>query len=116
MAKFKRINAEAEITDMEPIAAEKLVSGLPNGGSNNQHINEKGNFFVGVWQSDAGCWNVSYSEDEFCTILEGEAIITEENGTPQRVKAGDHFTMSAGFEGTWETVGSVKKLYVIYED
>ncbi len=115
MAKYQRIDATAETDDKNPIASEKLVEGSPLAWAVNQFTNEKENFFVGVWGSDAGKWSINYTEDEFFTILEGEAIITEDGSEPQRLVAGDHMTMAAGFKGTWETIGSVKKLYVIYE-
>ncbi|WP_308909304.1 cupin domain-containing protein [Pseudokordiimonas caeni] len=98
-----------------PIAAEKLISGTPTGTVDNQYVNKAGNFFCGVWSSDAGIWRISYTEDELCTIIEGEAIVTDAVGNAERVKAGDTFVIPAGFEGTWETVGSVRKFYAIYE-
>ncbi len=116
MAKYKRIDADATADNKTPIADEKLVSGSPQGWSVNQFTNAKENYFVGVWGSDTGKWKVNYSEDEFFTILEGEAILTEDGGEPQSLIPGDHMTVAAGFTGTWETIGSVKKLYVIYED
>ncbi|MCF8473213.1 MAG: cupin domain-containing protein [Emcibacter sp.] len=116
MSNFQRIdpNATSEIT--EAVNQEKIIAGTPQQMTVNQFTNAKGNLFTGIWASDAGKWHVSYSEDEFCTILEGEAILTEKNGASHRLKVGDHFTIASGFEGTWETVGSVRKLYVIYEE
>ncbi|MDG1708585.1 MAG: cupin domain-containing protein [Emcibacteraceae bacterium] len=116
MAKYKRIDTVAEPDELTPLAEDKVISGSPKGGSVNQVTNSKENFFVGTWQSDEGKWKFSYTEDEFFTILEGEAIMTEEGGEPQSLKPGDHMTVAAGFIGTWETIGRVKKLYVIYED
>ena len=116
MAHFQPIDANASSSDKSPVDEAKLVAGSPETWAVNQFTNAKENFFVGVWGSSAGKWSINYTEDEFFTILEGEAIITEEGGEPQRMVAGDHMTMAAGFKGTWETVGSVKKLYVIYED
>ena len=116
MPHYQPIDANATSQDWNPVDPKKLIDGSPTQMAVNQFTNAKGNFFVGVWGSDAGKWHVNYTEDEFFTILEGEAIITEEGGEPQRMVAGDHMTMAAGFKGTWETVGSVKKLYVIYED
>lgn len=116
MALYHRIDAKATTEEKTPVRAEKLIEGTPLQETVNQFTNEKGNFFVGVWASDAGKWNVSYTEDEFFTILEGEAILTEKGAEPQRLVSGDHMTVASGFKGTWETVGRVKKLYVIYED
>ncbi len=116
MAKYTRIDETATGEEHTPVASEKVIEGSPMQHVVNQFTNEKGNMFVGVWGSDAGKWRVSYTEDEFFSIIEGEAILTEEGGEPQKLKAGDNFTVSAGFKGTWETIGAVKKLYVIYEE
>ena len=46
-------------------------------------------------------------------ILEGKAILTNEDGKSWTVEKGDGFIIPAGFKGTWETVKKVKKHYVI---
>jgi uncharacterized cupin superfamily protein len=48
-------------------------------------------------------------------MLAGEAILTDEQGNAERVKAGDSFVVPAGFKGSWESLGQVRKLYAIYE-
>lgn len=116
MAKYLRINTEIKADEQTPVAEEKLISGTPMQGTVNQFTNKKENFFVGTWGSDAGKWSVSYTEDEYFMILEGDAILTEDGDEPQHLKAGDHMTVASGFKGTWETISHVKKLYVIYED
>ncbi len=109
MTKFQRISMDATTDEREPVDASKLLAGSPQQMTVNQFTNARGNFFVGVWGSDAGTWRVSYSEDEFCTILEGEAILTDKDGHAEHLKAGDSFTIASGFCGTWQTIGSVKK-------
>jgi len=114
--KINRLNPDLGSLSYEPIAEERLVEGAPSGRASNQFTNAKENFFAGVWESTEGCWNLSYTEDEFCVILEGEAVITDSEGVETRVVQGDSFTVPAGFKGTWRTVGSVKKWYAIYEE
>jgi len=114
--KINRLSADLSSTPFTPIAEERIVDGSPSGRSNNQLTNAKENFFAGVWESTDGCWNLSYTEDEFCVILEGEAVITDSEGVETRVVQGDAFTVPAGFKGTWRTIGSVKKWYAIYEE
>lgn len=99
-----------------PVAAEKLVSGNPMQLTEHFFTNAKGNFFCGIWSSDSGKWNISYTEDEFCYLIEGEAVITDADGHAETVRAGDAFCMPAGFEGTWESIGTAKKFYAIYEE
>lgn len=114
--KINRLSPALEQVAYEPVAEDRLVEGKPEGRANNQFTNAKENFFAGVWESTEGCWNLSYTEDEFCVILEGEAIITDADGEETHVKQGDSFTVPAGFKGTWRTIGQVKKWYAIYEE
>ena len=99
-----------------PVAPKKVLAGSPQQWTEHFFTNKKENFFCGIWASDAGKWSLTYSEDEFCYIIEGEAVITDSEGGSERVVAGDAFCIPAGFEGTWETIGSVKKFYAIYEE
>ena len=111
----KRLIADLSDKEYTAIAQDRCVDGAPQGRGHLQYSNSKDNFFVGVWESTDGCWNVNYSEDEFCVILSGEAIITAADGTEFRVVDGDAFTVPAGFQGTWRTVGHVKKWYAVYD-
>lgn len=116
MEHFVRIDVTATSDNKMPVAPDKIISGRPVQSAVNQFSNNKENFFVGTWESNAGKWTISYNEDEFLTILEGEVILTEVGGEPQHLKVGDQLVISSGFNGTWETIGHVKKLYAIYED
>lgn len=114
--KLQRIVEGRGQVEKGPVAEEKLLAGSPRQMTEHFFTNAKENFFCGVWSSDAGKWKLSYSEDEFCYIIDGEAVITDADGHSERVAAGDAFCIPAGFEGSWETVGSVKKFYAIYEE
>ena len=99
-----------------PIDPARVIAGSPLAGANNAFSNTRGNFHCGVWCSGTGKWTVSYTEDEFCVLLEGEAVITDAEGRAQTVRAGDAFVIPAGFIGTWETRGSARKFYAVYEE
>ena len=115
-AKLLRIREGEGARESGPVAQEKVLSGMPQQLTEHFFTNAKENFFCGVWSSDAGKWTLTYSEDEFCYIIGGEAIITDAEGNSEKVVTGDAFCIPAGFEGTWETIGSVKKFYAIYEE
>lgn len=97
------------------LAPEKLVAGNPKQTVWMQYTDPSNKFFVGVWHSDTGKWNISYTEEETCEILEGKSIITDHAGHSTTVKAGDSFVIPRGFKGTWEVVEPTKKNFVIYE-
>jgi uncharacterized cupin superfamily protein len=59
---------------------------------------------------------ISYTEEEYCHMLEGTSIITHADGTSVRVTAGESFVIPVGFAGAWEVVETTTKRFVIYEN
>lgn len=104
------VDAETYLPDDE-----KIIAGKPEQNIWNVFSSKDQKFHVGTWDSKAGEWKVSYTEEEFCLILEGESVITDSEGNQKTVKAGDQFVVPAGFEGTWSVPEYCKKVYVIYE-
>jgi hypothetical protein len=72
-------------------------------------------FFAGIWEADPGCWEVVYTENEFCQILEGRSVLRDNSGAEHELKPGDNFVIPSGFEGQWEVLETTRKIYVIYE-
>ena len=98
-----------------PFDPAKLLSGAPRATVDNRYSDPSQQFHCGTWASTPGRWKVSYSEHEFCVLLQGRVVLTAEDGAVERFGPGDAFVIPAGFRGTWETVEPVRKLYVIYE-
>ena len=94
---------------------DKPLEGTPQTTTHNFFESPDKRFFAGIWESTAGKWKVNYAEQEFVHMLAGEAILSDEQGNAERVKAGDSFVVPAGFKGSWESLGQVRKLYAIYE-
>ena len=94
---------------------EKLIDGNPKQSVWLCYSDSTEAFFVGNWASEVGKWNISYTEEEYCEILEGENVITDQDGNSVTVRTGDHFVIPSGFVGTWEVVEPTKKRFVIYE-
>lgn len=74
-----------------------------------------GQFSAGLWAGAVDRFAVTYTEYEFCQILEGAVRLTDAAGAVHDYQAGDSFVIPAGFTGWWETVKPVRKFYVIYE-
>ncbi len=104
----------AERTDYQ-VAPEKLIRGESAQSTLNMFSDAGNQFHCGIWQGAPALWRVSYSEYEFCHILQGTIRITDEAGTSITVGPGDNFVIAAGFKGTWETLETAKKIYVIFE-
>lgn len=66
----------------------------------------------GIWEGTPGKWKFENSHWEYCRILSGVSIITEDNGNSFSVKAGDSFILKPGFSGTWEVVETTQKDFV----
>ena len=97
------------------LPAEKLVSGNPLQTLWQQYTDSTNKFFTGIWQSEPGCWKIAYTEEEFCQILEGVSVLTDQSGVETTLRAGDNFVIPRGFVGTWEVQETTRKIYVIYE-
>ena len=97
------------------LPAGKLLAGNPKQTLWNHYVDPTGKFSTGVWQSEVGKWNIAYTEEEFCQLLEGVSILTDSSGAAVIVSAGDNFVIPRGFVGTWEVLEPTRKIYVIYE-
>jgi uncharacterized cupin superfamily protein len=114
VTRFARIALEGVDAEQGGPAPERLVSGSPV--HRTWSVEEaEGGLYAGIWESTPGKWRVEYDEWEFCRILSGISIITEEGGEAHTVKAGDSFVLRPGFKGTWEVVETTRKEYVIRE-
>jgi uncharacterized protein len=105
---------------VNPPAAEEgkpgnVIFGDPKTRAQNYFTDATGQFFSGIWESSKGKWPVRYSESEFCAILEGKCVLTDEAGKAETFSKGDSFVIPGGFVGTWETVEPVRKLYAIFD-
>jgi len=99
-----------------PLDPARVLAGAPLSATGNVYSSARGNFHCGVWASSAGRWSIRYTEDEFCYLIEGAAVITDATGHAETVRAGDAFVIPAGFSGSWETLGNARKFYAICEE
>jgi len=79
----------------------------------NHFTGENGRLLCGIWEASPGTWKIAYTEWEFCHILEGKVVLTNEAGESWTLNKGDGFVIPPGFTGTWETLETVRKHYVI---
>ena len=92
---------------------DKRIKGKYKTRTWNHFTGEDDRLHCGIWESTPGKVNVDYKEWEFCHFIAGKAILTNEEGKSWTLKKGDGFIIPAGFKGTWETVKTVRKHYVI---
>jgi uncharacterized cupin superfamily protein len=89
----------------------RVISGDPRFRTWNAE--ERDGLYAGIWEASPGAWRVAYDEWEFCHILSGVSVLTEDGGPPRRLEAGDAFVIRPGFTGVWEVVETTRKEYVI---
>ena len=97
------------------VAPEKVITGHPKSTYKVLYTSKTEEFTAGIYECTAGKWKVSYSEDEFCTLIEGRLRMTNDKGETQEFKAPDSFVIPSGFSGTWEPLTNLRKFFVIYE-
>lgn len=97
------------------VASDRLVSGNPLQSIWLEYEDPTKQFSVGIWASEVGEWRIRYTEEEYCRILEGRSVITDEAGRSVTVVAGTEFTIPAGFVGTWRVEEPTRKRFVIHE-
>lgn len=110
MTCFRMISPDSAPETGAP-AEGRLISGNPVHTTWN--LEERDGLYCGIWQSTPGKWRIAYDEWEYCRILEGVSVITEDGGEAKTVRAGDSFMLQPGFEGTWEVIETTRKDYVI---
>lgn len=99
----------------EEVEQEKLVSGSPKWAWKLLYSSKSEELHTGIYECTRGSWRVSYSEDEFCTLIEGKLRMTNEQGEVQEFTAPCSFMIPSGYKGTWEAVTTLRKYFVIYE-
>jgi uncharacterized cupin superfamily protein len=79
-------------------------------------VNDAGNMFVGMWDSEAfESAMLPFPSYEFVQLLEGQITITEGDGTIHEFNAGDAFFIPLGTVCSWKTTAYVKKFYAIFD-
>ena len=109
----KIVRFDRPASESETARPSRVLEGDPVTRSQNLYTSADERFFAGIWESTPGKWRVRYEEEEFCVILSGRIVLTDESGAAERFGPGDAFIIPAGFSGIWETVEAVRKLYAI---
>ena len=77
---------------------------------------EDGNFGIGVWESKPG--ETTYTDleyDELMYVLDGEIVMTDEQGNSSSYAPGEGVVLPKGYSGTLAVPeGGVRKIWVTY--
>ena len=64
-----------------------------------------------VWEKGVSEFPWEYDEPETCYLLEGEVVVTPENGTPVSFGKGDLVVFPTGLKCSWKITKAVRKHY-----
>ena len=64
-----------------------------------------------TWRKETSTFDWYFHEEEIAYILEGECVITPQNGAPVRFGKGDLVTFPAGLKCSWEVKQPLHKHY-----
>jgi uncharacterized cupin superfamily protein len=67
----------------------------------------------GIWEAGPHFERCICDFDEMCHILEGEVRLTDASGRMKIFGPNDSFVVAAGFDGTWENLSYVRKVFFI---
>ena len=100
----------AQLTPDSP--PKKILSGSPQFAYAELVDTDKLN--SGVWSSTRGSWEIaSYSVNEVMMILSGRVRLTDAEGAVTELGAGDVYYVAKGWQGHWDVLEDVQKVYVI---
>lgn len=68
---------------------------------------------AGIWEAEPHLERCHCDFDELCHLLEGRVRLTDAEGRSRIFGPGDSFVVAAGFRGTWENLGRVRKVFFI---
>jgi uncharacterized cupin superfamily protein len=76
-----------------------------------ERLERLGVFRWPVWTKEVSVFPWTYDEPEICYFLEGDVVVTPDDGEPCPVGKGDLVTFPAGMSCTWEVRVPVRKHY-----
>ncbi len=95
---------------------ENVIEGDPVETGYNFFTDASGQLTAGVWECTPCTIKIdSYPVDEFCYILSGKVVISDDAGHSETFKAGDCFVIAKGSMCTWHMPETTRKYYVIFD-
>lgn len=76
-----------------------------------EKLRQLGVFGWPIWEKEESEFEWFYDTDETCYLLEGQVIVTPENGTPVEIGTGDLVTFPSSLACTWKITRRVRKHY-----
>lgn len=95
---------------------ENVIDGDPTEIGHNYFTDSTAQLTAGVWECTPCTSRIdSYPVDEFCFILSGTVVVTDDSGHAETFKPGDSFVIPKGLKCTWHMPETTRKYYVIFD-
>lgn len=88
---------------MEQILVEKNASSMK--------LEVMGVFDWATWEKEISEFPWTYQMTETCYIIDGEAIVTPDDGEPVTIERGDLVIFPKGMSCTWKIIEAIEKHY-----
>ena len=120
MTSIIRVNKDGSgkqgLSDCSVVPCEAVLSGQANEIGELLHVSGNEDLSIGVWECTPYAEILAYPDKttEFCHVLKGKVELTNPDGTTMVFEAGDSYIVPAGFEGKFEVLETLRKIYVIH--
>lgn len=99
------------------VPADAVLSGNPEEAGASHFETADGKLTIGTWECTPYAENLSYpNNNEFCLVLSGRVALTDHDGTVKEFGPGDSYIVPKGFEGKFEVLETLRKVYVLYNE
>jgi uncharacterized cupin superfamily protein len=108
------IDFASDLVPRETEINDPAVVDAPYHSKSWRHFVQPGkNAVAGIWEAGPHRERCQCDYDELCHILEGTVRLTDAEGVARTFGPGDSFVVASGFNGTWENLTTVRKVYFI---
>lgn len=104
----------AGLTECSVVPDSAVISGAANELGENHFATNNGKLTIGTWECTPYAEDLSCSDySEFATILSGRVALTDPDGTVNTFGPGESYIMPVGWQGRFEVLETLRKIYVI---
>ncbi|MDA0220570.1 MAG: cupin domain-containing protein [Proteobacteria bacterium] len=94
----------------------RYIGAVPTQHVKSYYSDPTGQFTVGIWDTtEMHTKPLPFVRNELMFILEGEVTITNADGIASTFKAGDTFMVPKGMSYQWDSKGTVRKIFCIFQ-
>ena len=112
----RRPDPAAHLDPMDEQDTSRYVGGVPEQGIKVCFRDATGQMLVGVWSTtEMHTRPLPFPRNELMHIVEGEVTITDGAGRAMTYGAGDTFMVPRGMTYQWDSTGTVRKIFCIFQ-